>query len=95
MGLALLNYCRFAIESSRDKTSVLVALARPEALGLLPNDPDDLITSALSVKLKDDDVKKQRVKLEAQLKRQQAQSSVAALGSRSTPSLVSKISLPR
>lgn len=93
IGLALLNICRSHIESSRDRTSVLVALARPEALSLLPNDPDDLITSALSVKLKDDDVKKQRVKLEAQMRRQTQ--SLAALASRSTPSLVSKISLPR
>jgi len=93
IGLALLNACRSQIESSKDRTSVLVILAHPEALNLLPSDPDDLITSALSVKLKDDDVRKQRVKLEAQMKRQTQ--SLAALASRSTSSLVTKISLPR
>ncbi|KLO06753.1 RabGAP/TBC [Schizopora paradoxa] len=90
IGLALLNLCRPHIESCKDKTSALVILAQPDALSLLPSDPDDLITSALSVKLKDDDVRKQRVKLEAQMKRQ-----TQSLASRSTSSLVSKISLPR
>ncbi|KAG6826478.1 hypothetical protein H0H92_015651 [Tricholoma furcatifolium] len=37
---------------------------------LLPTSPEALITLALAVKLKDEDLKKQRVKLEAQAKRQ-------------------------
>lgn len=58
-------------------------------MSLLPADPEELITLALAVKLKDDDVRKQRVKVEAQL-RQQTQTS-----HRSAPRLVSSISLPR
>ncbi|KAH8111169.1 RabGAP/TBC [Phellopilus nigrolimitatus] len=89
IGLAILFCSRTAIESARDRTSVLSFLARPETLSLLPSDPEDLISLALAVKLKDDDVKKQRVKVEAQLKLQ------TQLPQRGAPRLVSSISLPR
>ncbi|KAG6841034.1 hypothetical protein C0991_002496 [Blastosporella zonata] len=47
----------------------LGAVLRP-APELLPTSPEALITLALAVKFKDDDFRKQRVKLEAQAKRQ-------------------------
>ena len=58
-------------------------------MSLLPDDPEELISAAMSLKVKDDDVNKQRVKMEAQL-RQQSQSTA-----RSAPRLLSSISLPR
>lgn len=39
-------------------------------LRLLPPTPDALVALALDQKLKDDDVRKQRIKMEAQVKRQ-------------------------
>ena len=96
IGLALLNACRSPIEAGRDRTSLLAILARPEVLSLLPSDPNELITMALSVKLKDEDVKKQRVKMEHQMKKQaQALAPRRLSDNKSTSSLVMKISLPR
>lgn len=70
VGLAVISSCRLRLlESTPDRSSVLALLAHPPP-SLLPPDPDALITVALSVKLKDDDIRRQRVKLEAQLKRQ-------------------------
>jgi hypothetical protein len=65
-------------------------LARPPP-SLLPPDPDGFVTMCLSLKLKDDDIQKQRKKLEAQMKKdnQAAQS----LNPRNGPAPV--ISLPR
>lgn len=65
----------------------------------LPGSPDGLLALALGVKLKDDDVRKQRVKMEAQIKRQTHQAQLAAaaplrVGGSSTTT-TGMISLPR
>lgn len=69
---------------------MLAILAKPETMSLLPNDPEQFLSVALAAKVKDEDVRKQRVKVEAQL-RQQSQAGLRS----GAPRLVSSISLPR
>ncbi|EJD04610.1 RabGAP/TBC [Fomitiporia mediterranea MF3/22] len=90
IGVAILACCRSAIESTSDRAAVVAFLMRPETLSLLPEDPEEFINIALAAKIKDEDIKKQRVKVEAHMKQQTqtAQRSTA-------PRLVSSISLPR
>ncbi|KAI8977787.1 RabGAP/TBC [Trametes punicea] len=68
VGLAIFVCCRHAIVQSVSPDSVLEALLHP-SLAALPSSPEAFIELALSVKLKDDDLRKQRHKLEAQVKR--------------------------
>ncbi|KAG5641671.1 hypothetical protein DXG03_004452, partial [Asterophora parasitica] len=65
VALALVSCCRRQLLDSTSADSLLGNLLRP-ASNVLPSSPEALITLALSVKLKDDDIRKQRVKLEAQ-----------------------------
>ena len=51
--------------------NVLELLQRPP-VAALPSDPDGLLARTFTVKVKDEDVRKQRSKLEAQLKQQRA-----------------------
>lgn len=69
VGLALVLTCRRQILDATSEAAVLRHLSQP-SLSLLPPTADAFITLAFSVKLKDDDVRKQRVKMEAQVKRQ-------------------------
>ena len=77
------------IDASWDRNAALAVLARPETRDLLPHSPEELIGTALALKMKDDDIKKQRVKVEAQLKRQTQSLARAA------PMIAGNISLPR
>ena len=70
VGIALLSLCRNALETARDGQTVLAILSKPASFSLLPPDPQDLINMAFAVKIRDEEVKKQREKVEAQLKRQ-------------------------
>ncbi|KAI5119214.1 hypothetical protein M0805_007725 [Coniferiporia weirii] len=88
VGLALLSSCRSSLEAARDRSSAISVLTRPDGL---PTDPEALINAALATRLRDDDVRKQRTKLEAQLKRQTQNTQRAG----SAPRLMSSISLPR
>ncbi|KAH9931376.1 RabGAP/TBC [Fomitopsis serialis] len=90
VGLAVISSCRQSLLQCRGQESLLAILAHPPP-HCLPPTPDAFIELAFSVKLRDEDIYKQRNKLEAQLKRQvQARSQLSA--SRvSTPT----ISLPR
>ncbi|THH15095.1 hypothetical protein EW146_g5336 [Bondarzewia mesenterica] len=91
VGLAVITCCRRALLDSTSDTAVLELLRRPPSV-LLSSSPDTLVELATSVKLKDDDVRKQRTKMEAMLKRQtqvQAQARVLAQGQ------AQAISLPR
>lgn len=89
VGLAVISCCRQSLLQCRGQDELLATLAHPP-LRSLPRTPDALIELAFSVKLRDDDVYKQRHKLEAQLKRQmQARPHLSARVS--TPT----ISLPR
>ncbi|KAF5368689.1 hypothetical protein D9615_010326 [Tricholomella constricta] len=84
VALALVSCCRRQILDSISADSVLGALLRPAA-AFLPSSPEALVTLALALKLKDDDIRKQRVKLEAQVKRQTQQAPRATPGSISLP----------
>ncbi|KAI0770873.1 rab-GTPase-TBC domain-containing protein [Trametes elegans] len=67
-GLAVFSSCRRLVMQSTSPDSILDILAHPPPSTLPPN-PDAFVELALSVKLKDDDIRKQRNKLEAQVKR--------------------------
>lgn len=69
IGLALFSCCHRAFLETTDQGHVISILSRIP-LAFLPSNPDALVELAMSVKLKDDDVRKHRSKMEAQLKRQ-------------------------
>ncbi|KAF8956630.1 rab-GTPase-TBC domain-containing protein [Flammula alnicola] len=69
VALALVSCCRRRLLESTSDDAVLQLLRRPPA-ALLPPTPDAFLALAFAVKLKDDDMRKQRVKMEAQVKRQ-------------------------
>ncbi|KAE9402270.1 hypothetical protein BT96DRAFT_956282 [Gymnopus androsaceus JB14] len=69
VGLAILYCCRRAILDATSEDAVLYYLKRPSPTWLPPT-PDAFITLAFSFKVKDDDVRKQRVKMEKQVKKQ-------------------------
>ncbi|KAF8259416.1 rab-GTPase-TBC domain-containing protein [Lactarius quietus] len=69
IGLALVTCCRRAIRDMRSESDALSLLARPPPF-LLSSTPSALIELSSTFRIKDDDIRKQRVKLEAQVKRQ-------------------------
>jgi len=69
VGLALLTCCRRTILDTTGAVALLSLLRTPPTV-LISSTPDRLIELANSMKLKDDDIRKQRVKLEAQTRRQ-------------------------
>ncbi|KAI0033862.1 rab-GTPase-TBC domain-containing protein, partial [Vararia minispora EC-137] len=69
VGLALLVCCRRTLLDTKGDAAVLALLRRPPLM-LISSTPDTFIELVSSVKLKDDDIRKQRVKMEAQVKRQ-------------------------
>ncbi|KAL6305747.1 RabGAP/TBC [Sparassis latifolia] len=69
IGIALLTCCRQLLLKCAGHDPLFAILSHPPA-NYLPRTPDALIDLALSVKLKDEDIRKQRSKLEAQVKRQ-------------------------
>ncbi|KAI0038339.1 RabGAP/TBC [Auriscalpium vulgare] len=94
VGLAILTLCRRVVLDGKGEGQVLNILARPPAI-LMSSSPDNLIELANSFKVKDDDIRKQRVKMEAQLKRQtQSRLAATAPGQRASAQPPS-ISLPR
>ncbi|PIL34749.1 hypothetical protein GSI_02536 [Ganoderma sinense ZZ0214-1] len=89
-GLALFACTRRVILQSPSPEAVLQVLSRPPP-ACLPPSPDAFIELAFSMKFKDDDVRKQRSKLEAQVKRRTAQARASPI----SPAITSAISLPR
>ena len=89
-GLALFACTRRVILQTPSPEAVLQVLARPPAT-CLPPSPDAFVELAFSMKFKDDDVRKQRSKLEAQVKRRTAQARAAPISAATT----SAISLPK
>ncbi|KAJ7063506.1 rab-GTPase-TBC domain-containing protein, partial [Mycena amicta] len=69
VSLALFQCCRRQLLEAKSPDALFDILGQPSP-HLLPPSPDALIALAFSVKLKDDDLRKQRVKMEAQVKRQ-------------------------
>ncbi|KAI0271259.1 rab-GTPase-TBC domain-containing protein [Gloeopeniophorella convolvens] len=93
IGLALVACCRRALLDVNTEAEALNILLHPLP-SLISSSPDTLIELANSVKLKDDDVRKQRVKMEAQVKRQ-AQNRLPNSARRSSNTTPASISLPR
>jgi hypothetical protein len=94
-GLALFLCCRRAILESKSPDRILTIISRIPSL-CLPSSPDALIEQAMSVKLKDDDLRKHRSKMEAQMKRQTTQNRVGVGKAAGVASGVAAvISLPR
>ncbi|KAF9470703.1 hypothetical protein BDN70DRAFT_659976 [Pholiota conissans] len=69
VGLALMQCCRRRILESTSDEAVFHVLRHPPP-SFLPPTPDAFLGLAFNVKHKDDDMRKQRVKMEAQIKRQ-------------------------
>ncbi|KAF7359280.1 Rab-GAP TBC domain-containing protein [Mycena sanguinolenta] len=69
VGLALLHCCRQRVLEAINQDSLLHVLNHPSP-NWLPSSPDAFVALAYSFKVKDDDVRKQRIKMEAQIKRQ-------------------------
>ncbi|KAF8989257.1 RabGAP/TBC [Cyathus striatus] len=87
VGLAIMQCCRRQVLGSTSEDALLALLRHPPQ-AVLPSTPDAFLTLTFSVKLKDDDVRKQRVKMEALVKRQ-------THTPMRNPSSTSAISLPR
>ncbi|KAF9499150.1 RabGAP/TBC [Pleurotus eryngii] len=68
-GLALISTCRRQIVEATSPEAVLQLLQHPPS-SLLLSSPDAFLSLLNSFKLKDDDFRKQRIKMEAQVKRQ-------------------------
>ncbi|KAJ3729380.1 rab-GTPase-TBC domain-containing protein [Lentinula raphanica] len=88
VGLAILYCCRRAILEATSEDAVLYYLKRPQPTWLPPS-PDAFMTLAFSFKVKDDDVRKQRIKMEKQVKKQAQSQGVRLVANGSG------ISLPR
>ncbi|KAJ6500553.1 rab-GTPase-TBC domain-containing protein [Mycena sanguinolenta] len=82
VGLALLHCCRQRVLEAINQDSLLDVLSHPSP-NWLPPSPDAFIALAYSFKVKDDDVRKQRIKMEAQVKRQTQTQNPRATSARS------------
>ena len=89
-GLALFSCTRRILLQSTSADAILDILYHPPP-NILPATPDAFIDLAFSMKLKDDDLRKQRSKLEAQVKRRTAQSRPSPI----SPATTQTISLPK
>ncbi|KAF8149384.1 hypothetical protein B0H34DRAFT_733556 [Crassisporium funariophilum] len=69
VALAIVTCCRRRILDATSEDAVLHMFRHPSQ-AWLPATPEHFISLTLSIKLKDDDIRKQRVKMEAQVKRQ-------------------------
>jgi len=69
VALALFHCCRRRVLETINQDSLFDVLIHPSPTWL-PSSPDAFIALAYSFKVKDDDVRKQRIKMEAQVKRQ-------------------------
>jgi len=75
LGLAVLRVCRpFIMDAARCRSAedAITFLVKPP-ITAFPTHPDVIISSALGVKFKEDDLRKLRPKIEAQLKQRHPQ----------------------
>jgi hypothetical protein len=103
IGLAIMTCCHRTLLEVHQQSEVLKILTRPPPF-LISSSPETLIELANSFRIKDDNIRKQRVKLEAQMKlRTQSRLSGAARksgrnsnggGDRGDSGAVAAISLP-
>ena len=92
VGLAIMHCIRRPLLQATSETTVLDHLSHPP-ITCLPSSPDEIVSLAFNMKLKDDDVRKQRIRMEAQVKRH-AQARAHPTNSDPTRQATS-ISLPR
>lgn len=93
VGLALVHCSRRYLLQSNNESSALNHLVHPQT-SCLPPSPDAFINLAYSFKLKHDDIRKQRIKMEAQVKRQ-TQTRVLSTAGLAGAKPGAPISLPR
>ncbi|KZT00910.1 uncharacterized protein LAESUDRAFT_816259 [Laetiporus sulphureus 93-53] len=91
VGLAIMSCCRRMLLQCQSQQSLLTILTRPP-ISSLPPAADSFIELAFSMKIRDDDLFKQRKQMEAQLKRQTQNRGLSSVSSRG---LTPIISLPR
>ncbi|KAJ7118744.1 RabGAP/TBC [Mycena epipterygia] len=87
VGLALFYCCRRRVLEAINQDSLFDVLSHPLP-NWLPPSPDAFVALAYSFKVKDDDVRKQRIKMEAQVKRQ-------TQAPRPNPATTRSLSFPR
>jgi TBC1 domain family member 10 len=86
IGLAIVTCCHRTLLGLHQESEALSVLTRPPPF-LISSSPETLIELANSFRIKDDNIRKQRVKLEAQIKlRTQSRLSDAARKSRNSNS---------
>lgn len=69
VGFAVMTCCRRQILGATSPEVILTYLQHPSP-GWLPSTPEGFLSLVNSVKMKDDDIRKNRIKMEAQVKRQ-------------------------
>lgn len=89
VGLALVQCVRHLLLQATSEEAAMEYLVHPP-LACLPSTADAFLNQALMMKLRDDDVRKQRVKMEAQIKRQTQSRTNGSSGMQTTA-----ISLPK
>ena len=78
VGLAIVSHCKAQVMGSSDRDAILNTLLHPPST-LLPSTADAFLELTTAVKLKDDDVRKQRIKLfDAHMKKQNQVRNLAA-----------------
>ncbi len=82
IGLAIVTCCHRTLLGIHQEAEALSILIRPPPF-LISSSPETLIELANSFRIKDDDIRKQRVKLEAQI-RLRTQSRISGVGRRSS-----------
>jgi hypothetical protein len=87
VGLAIVTCCHRALLGIHRETEALSILIHPPPF-LISSTPDLLVELANSFRLKDEDIRKQRVKLEAQAKLQ-TQSRLSGVARRSSNNIIS------
>jgi len=92
VGLALVQCVRHLLLQATSAEDAMEHLLHPP-LASLPSTVDIFIHQALSMKLKDDDVRKQRIKMESQLKRRIQTRTISTNGSSGMQT--TSISLPK
>lgn len=89
VGLALVQCVRHLLLQATSEEAAMEYLVHPP-LACLPSTADAFLNQVLMMKLKDDDVRKQRIKMEAQVKRQTQSRTNGSSGMQ-----IASISLPK
>lgn len=95
VGLAIIMRCKQQVMQTSERDAILHTLLHPPST-LLPSTADAFLEATLAVKLKDDDVRKQRIKLfDAHIKQQTKARNLASQAGPGGAAGAPSISLPR